>query len=264
MYLAIDIGATKTLIALFSEHGHCLKRSKFLTNKDPKFFLSELSLNLKDFENRSINSVVVAVPAIVQKNYTFSPNNLPSWKNFSILPTIKKLFNCKIFILNDADLATLYETGPYSGRAIYLTFSTGIGGGVAENGVVTKSSATFEPGHKKYTFDDGKRIEWEDIASANAIGKLFGKQASKITKKSALDTIAYRLSIGLTDIINDFHPKTIIIGGPLGLIFKDFHPFLKTYLKSSVIDPYDFPRLVRAKRPTESVIYGCYLYGKYH
>ncbi|MBQ2660047.1 ROK family protein [Candidatus Saccharibacteria bacterium] len=260
MYLAIDIGATKTLIALFSNHGHCLKRIKFLTNKSKDLFLFELTSNLKKFQNKKLNAIVVAVPAAVQKNYTFSPKNLP-WGKTDLLSSIKNLFDCKIFLLNDADLATLYESGFYSGKTIYLTISTGIGGGIAKDGAVTKESATFEPGHKKYSFND-ESLDWESFASAKSLKSLFGRNLTKISRPANFETIAYRLSFGIIDIIKTFQPKTIIIGGPTGLILKKIYPFLKSYLLAS--DIKHLPKIVPARRPTESVIYGCYLYGKFH
>ena len=168
--------------------------------------------------------------------------------------------NSKISILNDADLATLFESGFYKGKVIYLTFSTGIGGGIAKDGVVQKSSASFEPGHVLYHFGDSDR-EWEKLASAKALKNLFRTSVRKITKKSSFDAIAFRLSLGLVSIINTYHPDIIVIGGPLGLIFKNIHPYLKDYLFPKV---NSLPRLVKAKRPEESTIYGCYLYGKFH
>ncbi len=260
MFVAIDIGATKTLVALFSEHGRCLNRTKFLTNKNSNSFQTELLSKLKPFEKKRISSVIIAVPAVVKKDCSFSPDNLP-WKNFNLVPALKTLFKTsKIYFLNDADLATLYESGPFKGKTIYLTFSTGIGGGIAKDGAVLKESATFEPGHKLYHFGDSDR-EWEDLASAKALKRVFRKDVTKITKESSFETIAFRLSLGLSDIINHYHPDTIIIGGPLGHIYKNIHPYLKSYLFPQV---KSLPKIVSAKHPEKSVIYGCYLYGKFH
>lgn len=260
MHIAIDVGATKTLIALFSEHGRCLKRIKFLTNKNPNLFLSELTSNLQPFQKKKIHSITVAVPAIVEKDCSFSPKNLP-WKNFNLVPELKNMFkNSRISVLNDADLATLFESGFYKGKVIYLTFSTGIGGGIAKDGVVQKQSASFEPGHALYHFGDSDR-EWEKLASAKALKSVFRTSVRKINKKSSFDAIAFRLSLGLKNIINHYHPDVIIIGGPLSLIFNNIRPYLKDYLFPNV---NSLPKLVKAKRPEESTIYGCYLYGKFH
>ena len=69
MYLAIDIGGTKTLIALFSKKGRIIRRKKFRTPQGSKTFLNELENYLTAYKKRKIKAVVVAIPGIVQKNY---------------------------------------------------------------------------------------------------------------------------------------------------------------------------------------------------
>ena len=51
VYLAIDIGATKTLIALFSKRGRVLRRVKFPTARGSKKFLADLTENLENPNN---------------------------------------------------------------------------------------------------------------------------------------------------------------------------------------------------------------------
>lgn len=261
MYLAIDIGATKTLIALFSAHGRCLSRVKYPTNPNKNLFLSELIANLSPFREKPLTSVIIAVPCSVQKIYSITPPNLP-WKSFDLYTPIKNLFTCPVFLKNDADLATLYESKNKKGLCVYLTFSTGIGAGLAKNGKILPASATFEPGHLLYKWDD-RTYEWEDLAAASSLKALYGRDVSKISSPAALETIAYRISVGLVDIIRTYRPAHIIIGGPLGLNFANIRPYLLDYLKSA-FPGESLPHITSAKRPCESVIYGCYLYGKSH
>ena len=260
MYLAIDIGGTKTLVALFSKHGRCLSRTKFLTNQNPDNFLSDLCHYIEPFRHKNITQIVIAVPGIVNNDYSVSPQNLPSWHNINIQETIKNLFTCPIHVLNDADLATIYETQKYSDIAIYLTFSTGIGGGIAKNGKILPESATFEPGHYIYELPNGTKSEWEDLAAASAINRKFDCQVTDLKTKNSIETVAYYMSLGLNSIVAQYHPSVIIIGGPISKIFKQLKPRLLSYLEPSPITP--LPHLMPAKKPFESVIYGCYLYAK--
>lgn len=263
MYLAIDIGATKTLIALFSKHGRCSYRKKFPTNYSSYDFLNELRENLLPLSERKIDRVVLSVPGIVQKNYTFKFGNLPWPSNIAILPLLKELFSTKISVVNDADLATFYESSFYSGKSIYLTFSTGIGGGIAKNGIVLPSSKSFEPGHKKYRFKN-RLIEWEDFASSNAIKKDYHVQVTDLKRtKEVYEDVAARLTPGLIDLIKTYRPDMIIIGGAVGFLYKGLKkPLIKNL--SEEIPKKNLPKIVRAKRPLESVIYGQYLYAKSH
>lgn len=248
----IDIGGTKTLIALFSKRGHVLRRKKFRTPHGSKTFVRELEANLADFKNRKIKSVVVAVPGVVQKNCSVILGNR-NWGEFDILTPLKSLFECPIYIDNDGSIASFYEGFGLPGKTVFLTFSTGIGGGVIENNRLLPESSEFEPGHVIYEYA-GKKKEWEDIASANAIESHYHiEQATDLKSKEALVEIADRIALGLPDIIEVYHPDRIILGGPLGKIFKLYAPYLPNDLDT---------KFVRPKRPTESVIYGGYLYAK--
>lgn len=252
MYLAIDIGGTKTLIALFSKRGRVLRRRKFRTAQGSKTFLRELERHLTDFTRWKIRGVTVAIPGIVQKNYSVKFGNR-KWDDIDLITPIKKLFGCPIVFENDANLGALYEAYRLPGRTVFLTFSTGIGGGIVEKNRILPESNKFEPGHKMY-FYDGKVKEWEDIAAASAIESYYHiDKATDLRKKEAMEEIAKRIHLGLPDIVKKYKPDTIVLGGPMGKIFKSY----VKYLPSDLEVKYRAP-----KRPNESVIYGCYIYAK--
>lgn len=252
MYLAVDIGGTKTLIALFSRRGRVLRRIKFKTLRNEKIFLNDLVENLKRFKKYRVKSVIVAIPGTVQKNYSVNFGNR-NWDNIDIFTPIKKLFDRPIYFENDASLATLYESHKLPGKTVFLTFSTGIGGGVAEKNKILPESAKFEPGHKMYWYD-GKIMEWEDIAAASAIENFYHVDyATNLRGKEILEDVAKRVYLGLPDIVKQYHPDNIVLGGPLGKIFKLY----AKYLPGDLGVEYRRP-----KRPNESVIYGCYLYAR--
>ena len=251
MYLCIDIGGTKTLVALFSARGRVIKRVKFKTAHGASRFLSDLKRTLTGFSKRRIKAVAVAIPGTVQKNYSVSFGNR-DWPGIDIYGTIKELFDCPIYFENDASLAALYEGSFYRGKTVFLTFSTGIGGGVVEDGHILPESSTFEPGHRKYKYND-KVLEWEDIAAASALEKYYHvDMATELRKKTIMQDIAKRVALGLPDIIDKYHPSVIILGGPLGKIFRRYVKFL----------PNLDVKFVRPKRPLESVIYGCNIYAR--
>lgn len=252
-YLAIDIGATKTLIALFSKRGRVLKRVKFPTARGSKRFLSDLTANLVDFQKYKVKSVVVAIPGTVHKNYSVHFGNR-NWDDIDIFTPVKNLFNCPIFFENDASLATIYEGYKLPGRTVFLTFSTGLGGGIVENGKIIPESSKFEPGSKLHYFYDGKIQEWEDIAAASSIEKVYHiDAATDLRGKKVMQDIAARIYLGLPDITKEFHPNNIVLGGPMGKIFR---------LYSKYLPVIPGVRYRRPKRPLESVIYGCYIYAK--
>ena len=154
----------------------------------------------------------------------------------------------------DSDGRPTYELF-YKGKTVFLTFSTGIGGGVVENGEILPESAKFEPGHKIYEYND-KKAEWEDIAAASALEKFYHvDMATELRKKEIMEDVAKRIWLGLEDVIKDYQPKTVILGGPMGKIFRRY----VKYLPASKGVKY-----VRPRRPLESPVYGCYAYAKRH
>ncbi len=252
MYLGIDIGGTKTLIALFTKRGRVIRRKKFRTPQGSNTFIQELENNLKRFAKFKVRSVVVAIPGLVQKNYSVKFGNR-KWDDIDIFTPVKNLFNCPIWFENDANLAALFESYRLPGKTVFLTFSTGIGGGVAEKNHILPESDQFEPGHKLYQYN-GEVKEWEDIAAASAIENYYHvDRATNLRKKSVLEDIAKRIYLGLPDVVKEYHPDTIVLGGPMGKIFKLYVKYLPNDLGV---------KYRRPKRPNESVIYGCYIYAK--
>lgn len=252
MYLCIDIGGTKTLIALFSRRGRVLRRVKFKTAQGSKTFLRELGDHLEDFSKYKIRTIVVAIPGAVQKNYSVRFGNR-DWGDIDIISYIKKLFDCPIHFENDASLAALYEGYRLPGKTVFLTFSTGIGGGIVAKNRILPESSQFEPGHKLYWYN-GRMKEWEDIAASSALEKTYHvNYATSLRGKEVMQEVAERVYLGIPDIVKKYHPDTIILGGPLGKIFKLYSKYLPS--DSGV-------KFRRPKRPNESVIYGCYLYAK--
>ena len=252
MYLGVDIGGTKTLVALFSKRGRVLRRRKFKTAQGYKTFIHDLTSCLADFKKYKVRSVVVAIPGVVQKNYSVKFGNR-KWDKIDIFTPVKNLFDCPVYFENDANLGALYEAYRLHGRVVFLTFSTGIGGGVVEHNRILPESNEFEPGHIKYLYN-GKNKEWEDIAAASAIENFYHvDNATDLRKKEVMEDIAQRVYLGLPDVADKYHPDTIVLGGPLGKIFKLYVKYLP------IIDGVQYRR---PKRPNESVIYGCYLLAR--
>jgi len=252
MYLAVDIGGTKTLVALFNKRGRVIRRVKFKTSWQKERFVRELLGVLERFKKAPLKAVVVAVPGVVQKNCSVRLGNR-DWGNFSLVNEFSELFDCPIYFENDANLASVYESHRLPGKTVFLTFSTGIGGGIAERGQILPESDKFEPGHKIYSYND-KKMEWEDIAASSALEKAFHvDSATDLRGKKIMTDVAARVYLGLPDIISKYAPDTIVLGGPLGKIFNLYVKYLPKI---------EGVRYRRPRRPLESVIYGCYLFGK--
>lgn len=263
MYLIIDIGGTKTLIAIFNKHGRILRKFKFKTPEKKTEFLAILKSSLIPFSMKyreKTSQIVIAVPGEIKNNIAVKFGNRP-WKNLDFVQELKSLFDCSIILKNDADLATVYESSFHKGLTLYLTFSTGIGGGLARRGKLAKNSASVEPGHIYYIYNN-KSAEWEDIASCAAIGSFYGCQATSVRGKNAYSDIAKRVALGLPELIQRYRPDCIVIGGPLALQFPHFIKELRPLVRSRLPSSRKLPRLIPAHRPNEAVVYGGFYLAK--
>ena len=229
-----------------------MRRVKFKTSWKKERFLRELRLVLERFSKAKLKGVIVAVPGIVQKNCSVRFGNR-DWGDVSLAELMQSLFDCPIYFENDANLAAAYESSKIPGTTVFLTFSTGIGGGIAQKGQILPESDSFEPGHKIYTLGN-KTCEWEDLAASSALEKTFHVDtATSLRGKKMMSEIAQRVYLGIPDIVAEYSPDTIILGGSLGKIFNLYVKYLPKI---------DGVRYAKPKRPLESVIYGCYLFGK--
>lgn len=269
MYIAIDIGGTKTLLSLFSERGKLITKLKIKSLKNPDEYARLLKRTIPKIlplRRKSIHAVTISYPGVLENGHPKVAPNLPDWNGEELEACIKNLFknnrvNCPIYFKNDADLGAFYECKNLKGKTLYLTFGTGIGGGLVKNGKILKESEHFEPGHNRYTYK-GKTEEWEKISSSRAIRAANNDlDVTKITKKSALDDVACRISLGLTDLIKSQKPDQIVLSGPIATILPSFLPTLEKLLETS-LKTGNVPPIYQAEHPQESVIYGAYLYGK--
>ncbi|MCQ2570632.1 MAG: ROK family protein [Candidatus Saccharibacteria bacterium] len=261
MYLCIDIGGTKTIVALVNSRGKILHSVKFPTVPDQNVFYDQLSQQIRiNFVASEVLAFAVAMPGIVKNNKCTWLGNLP-WKNFDIAKKLTKDFGKPTFVENDANLGALGEARNNPEKNLYFTFSTGIGGGVVSEGKIIEKYQTFEPGHNIYTYH-GEKKEWEDIAAASAINKKYGKLVSEISGRDEWNDITDRMLLGLAPLTAEIKPDRIIFGGPLGLELPRYRRQLRKKLSFYLPKNVKMPTLVKARHGSFSVIQGCYLYAK--
>ncbi len=262
MYLCIDIGGTKTIVALVDASGEILHSVRFATIEDQEVFYENLLQQIRvNFVLSGIKAISIAMPGIIKRNQAVWLGNLP-WHDFDLAKLLQRdLSNIPVYVENDANLAALAEARLCKGRSLYLTFSTGIGGGIVENGQLVKRYLDFEPGHTEFVYD-GKQNEWEDIAAASAINRKYGRLVSEITEPEVWLDVISRMLLGLVPITTSLHPDRIIFGGPLGLMLPSYRKELRKQLAAQLPKDRTLPRLHVAKYGDLSVIYGCYYNAK--
>jgi predicted NBD/HSP70 family sugar kinase len=261
MYLAVDIGATKVLLAVFTKAGELVEQYKFPTGNTYESLIADLSASLQNLRNSKFDHAVIAVPGRLDREngIGIAFGNRP-WQNVPIGPDIAKIVGCNVTIENDAKLAALSEALLIKNdfkKVLYVTISTGISAGLIVDGVIDPELADSESGQMWFEHN-GKPTQWEDFASGRAIVKKYGKRASEITDTKIWETIAHNIAQGLIELIVIIQPEVIILGGGVGTHFDKYKTPLMARLKTMELPITPIPPIKKAVHPEEAVVYGCY------
>ncbi len=159
--LASDIGGTQIRAAIVDSSGRILIRDKTSTRpdrgvEDAARELSTIMLRLfRETGVESVKGLGVASAGPFRPwsgEYRHPPNLLP-WHGKSLKPTLESELGIPVLMGHDATLSAFAETryGPHKGSSnlVYVTISTGIGGGIVANGkmVTGRDGGAGEIGH---------------------------------------------------------------------------------------------------------------------
>jgi predicted NBD/HSP70 family sugar kinase len=260
MYLGIDVGGTKTLVASLDDNGVIQECCKFATPKTYADFLDELAHNVAKLATKKFIAAGVGVPGKLNRaRGTAIALGNENWRNVPVQKDIKKFVHCPVAIENDANLGGLSEAMLVKNhrRVLYVTISTGIGTGFIVDQKIEPNMADSEGGQMLLEHD-GKLEAWEDFASGRAIVQRFGKPTSKITDRRTWQIIGRDIAIGLIDLIALMQPEVIVLGGGVGAHYDKFKDFLHEFLDEYENPLFTMPIIQQAARPELAVVYGCY------
>lgn len=287
--LAFDLGGTKFAFGVVNEDGTVLGsgRVETLAEKGPAQacervaaaahqLLAELKLKPSDFVAIGVAS---PGPLDVARGCVEGSPNLPGWTDFSITGALSKSFGgLPARIDNDCNAAALGEfrfgAGKGKKNLVYITISTGIGGGAVIDGRLMRGANgnAAELGHIPLTMDGprcgcGNPGCWEVYASGTAIARR-AREALAAGRPSVLATLAggvehvtthhilqgvaqgdalskeiwtqslEYLGRGLGAVINTFNPDIIVVGGGVTAAGDTLFVPMRERAKA-----YAFPRL---------------------
>ena len=206
-----------------------------------------------------------------------STPNLPGWDDVPLVDEISNRFDCPVVLNNDANLAALGEWKHGAGRGvndlIYLTISTGIGGGVITQGqlLLGAQGLAGELGHMTVVQDGpqcgcGQLGHIEAIASGTSIARttrerllagersvlsemvgdyadldtvIIGQAASQGDRlaSSVIEKAGIAIGSHLASLVHAFNPARIIIGGGLSQLGDLLFSPIRQALKGEIIHP---------------------------
>lgn len=261
LILALDLGGTNFRLALANDKGELLKRYSAPVKPDnPEQTIDEIKQAISDMlsgiNRATLRGMGAAIAGLVTQDtgVLLTSPNLLAWYNTPIKAILEKELRLPVFVSNDATLAALgeYKFGAGVGchDLIYITVSTGIGGGVIVGGKLLLGTRGFaaEVGHM--TIDiNGPRCNCgnvgclEMLASGTAIARMaverlsrgekstiaelvagdLSKVTAEVVEKAArngdsvakdvMNTAGTNLGVGVVNLIHIFNPELIIIGG---------------------------------------------------
>lgn len=257
--LAIDIGGTKLAAGVVDAGGRILARGEVPTiaAEGPTRVLERIVGLGKDLLGRSAVSVDAARrigvgcagPVDRLAGLVLDPPNLPGWTRVALVDHLQQAFGLPVILENDANAAALgefrYGAGKGTRSLVYLTVSTGIGGGIVLDGKIWHglNDAAGEIGHMTIAPDGplcgcGNHGCLEAFASGPSIARrareaLAGGRPTRLRGVPSLtaadvvrlaregdevacevweETVRY-LSLGVAAAITILAPERVVIGG---------------------------------------------------
>ncbi len=258
----IDLGATKILSLVVDESGKVLaedlRPTEGVEGVDAVVghMVASFRQALANAGNVKVAAIGIDAPGPIDyaKGIVTQPPNLPGWHDVPLASMIGKEFGVPCVLENDANAAALAEYRWGSGRGtkhmLFLTVSSGVGGGIVTNGHLYRgaSGAAGEVGHMTINMNGprchcGRRGCLEMYASGIAIARfarrlvkqkpdgLLAKMAqTQLLSAKLVDEAAREgdddareliadagraLGVGLGNLINVFNPEMIVLDGSL-------------------------------------------------
>ncbi len=162
--VGIDIGGTKLAAVVADKDGNILQKVRKPTEseKGPQHTVQLLLgmvdevLGLGELNRKDISGIGVSCggPLDTKTGIIYSPPNLPGWDALPLKDMIESEFHIPTIIENDANASALAEARFGGGRGydyvLYMTMSTGIGGGIVANGKIYHGAndSAGEVGHQ--------------------------------------------------------------------------------------------------------------------
>ena len=253
-FIVADVGGTNIRVAVFPTHDtQPVAIKKIRTVEQSQTPLDRLIGLIHQMwpKDGTVRAIVVAVPGFLDptKGYIFVADNVPGWIDLPIRDLLYAEFSIPVLIGNDANLAALGEwrfgAGVGYHNILYLTISTGIGGGVIidDRLLLGQRGLAAEFGHVTVVPDGpkcncGQRGHLEAVASGPAIARFVNEKITlgfpsslsgraNLTAKDvaeaaiAGDPLAMRavsqagmyIGFALADFLHLLNPAIVILGG---------------------------------------------------
>ncbi len=257
-FIGVDLGGPKIATGIANENGDLIKTVKVPTQAEDgwEVVTKRIGDTILDVLEKSeikaseVKAIGICAPGAldIPNGIVLSSPNL-KWHNVPLKKIIEDRFNIPTYFDNDANIAGLGENrfgaGKGSKHMLYMTVSTGIGGGIVIDGQIYHG-ATFGAGEIGHITIDvngplcgcGNRGCIEAIASGPAIARnakeklaqnpdsllndypeITAKEVADAANKGdqlandVIETAGKYIGATLSGLINTLNPEIVVIGG---------------------------------------------------
>jgi len=219
---------------------------------------------------QKVTSITIAAPGPIdiERGVLVNPPNLHGWHNVPLADMLRKATGARTFVANDADMAGLGEfhrgAGQGTKNMVYITWSTGIGGGLIVNGHLHRGAhgTAGEIGHMIIDPDGpvdncGQRGCLEAMAGGASLARETGHPAAELFRAAArgdraagavVERAARYMGLALISLTNALDPELFVMGGGVTRSWALVAPTMIATLRSSpFIKAARRPRLRRAR-----------------
>ncbi|RPI34488.1 MAG: ROK family protein [Chloroflexota bacterium] len=229
VFTGLDIGGTKLMVAAADKDGNIRRRTRAATSTRLETDLETLNQMVAEVAGgEEILGMGAAIggPLDWEKGIV-SPLHQPAWRNVPLKTLMETRWGCRFYVDVDTNVAAVgeYRWGNTAApRFLYLTLSTGMGGGFLLDGKIYRGQGGAHPevGHQSIPFrcsnpaaiqcECGAPDCLEALISGNGIRRIYGKPAENLTE-AEWDEVAYNLGQGLRNLAAIYTPDVIRIGG---------------------------------------------------
>src|SRR5215207_1741590 len=229
VFVGLDIGGTKIMAAAANQEGNILRRARTATSTNLDEDLTNINNMIAEVAGKDqILGMGAAIGGPLDwEQGIVSPLHQPDWRNIPIKVMMEEKWGCPFHVDVDTNVAAVgeYRWAEVSARRfLYLTLSTGMGGGFLIDGKIYRGQDGAHPevGHHSIHFrcsnpsavqcECGAPDCLEGLISGNGIRRIYGKPAEQLSPPE-WDEVSYNLGQGLRNMAALYAPDVIRIGG---------------------------------------------------
>ncbi len=292
IFVTVDLGGTLVRAAAYTRAGEQIARVESASPAagNSQKLVAAITDAIRKVWHENILAIGLGAPGPLnpQPGIILQAPNLPGLDNFPLAQELQAVLGCPVYLGNDANLAALAEWRFGAGRGhtdlLYLTISTGIGGGVITGGRLLTGNAGLaaELGHVSVMEGGplcgcGQHGHLEAVAAGPAIARLAREhisagaksqiielvdgddneitaahvgQAAKSDDQLALEVLAtagWAIGRALAGFAHSFNPGVIILGGGvIGAGEAILKPIRTTFKLELIIPEYHCPVVTAA------------------